>query len=119
LLEAELRGNDIHFADGQSLRIAKPVIGSSAGKRVLVGIRPEDFTDASRANGKRDSQKLSMSFVVSETLGSDTFIIGDLAGVRVTARCTPGTNAKPGERMVVFADASKLHLFDPDTKKRI
>jgi multiple sugar transport system ATP-binding protein len=119
LLEAELKGNEIHLADGQSLRVAEPVAGSSLGKRVLAGIRPEDLTDASRANGKRDSQKLSMSFVVSETLGSDTFIIGDLAGVRVTARCTPGTNAKPGERMAVFADAAKFHLFDPDTKRRI
>jgi multiple sugar transport system ATP-binding protein len=119
LLEADLSGGELRLTDGQRLNMTARSPKDGESRRVLVGIRPEDLTDASRANGIRTAQKLVMSFVVSETLGSDTFIIGDMAGTRVSARCAPGTNAKPGDLIAVHTDAAKFHLFDPETHQRI
>ena len=119
LLEAELRDGNLRLADGQQLMMAERETKNGLIQRVLVGIRPEDLTDASRITGVKHAQKLVMSFVVAETLGSDTYLIGEIAGTRVTARCAPGTNPRPGERITVNANAAKLHLFDPDTQQRI
>jgi hypothetical protein len=52
-------------------------------------------------------------------MGSDTYLVGDIAGTRVTARCAPGTRPVPGSKVALFADATRLHLFDPDTRKRL
>ena len=116
LLDATLANGAVRLADGQTLKLA----GGRGQKerRILLGIRPEDLTDASRAIGLKAAQKLSMSFVVSETLGSDTYLIGDIAGARVSARCAPGTNPKPGEHITVHADSAKFHMFDPETRQR-
>jgi ABC-type sugar transport system ATPase subunit len=60
-----------------------------------------------------------MDYLLSETLGSDTYLIGDIAGTRVTARCAPGTRPAPCSKVALYADATRLHLFDPDTRKRL
>jgi multiple sugar transport system ATP-binding protein len=119
LLAAELKSGELRLDDGQKLRLPGKPEKISASRRVLAGIRPEDMTDASRASSAKTVQKLHMSYVVSETLGSDTFVIGDMAGARVAARCSPGMTARPGQPVAFHADAAKIHLFDPDTKQRI
>jgi ABC-type sugar transport system ATPase subunit len=119
LIEAELRGGVLHLADGQTLRLPARASMRSESRHMLMGIRPEHLTDASRAGSVNGAQTLALSFVVSETLGSDTFVIGDVADARVSARCAPGTNANPNERILLHADASKVHLFDPVTGQRV
>jgi ABC-type sugar transport system ATPase subunit len=116
LLEATLTGGTLLLGDGQSLKLKESTKHSG---KVLLGIRPENLTDASRASGLKSAQKINMSFLVQETLGSDTFLIGEIAGTRVSARCAPGIAARPGMRISVHADSSKFHLFDPVTGQRI
>ena len=64
-------------------------------------------------------QPLRFDFLVPETLGSDTYLIGGIAGSRVTARCAPSTLPKAGAKLTLHADANHIHLFDPQTEKRI
>jgi ABC-type sugar transport system ATPase subunit len=116
LLEATHSSGELRLADGQVLRLQQPVRASG---RVLLGIRPEDLTDASRATGITSVQTLTMSFLVHETMGADTFLIGEIGSTRVTARCAPWVRAAAGERIEVHADSSKFHLFDPDSGQRI
>jgi len=64
-------------------------------------------------------QTLQFDYLVPETLGSDTFLIGDIAGTRVTARCAPVTRPKAGAKLTLHADTNHLHLFDPQSENRI
>ena len=104
--------------DGQTLALP-PDLATGQGRRVRVGIRPEDLTDASRLLGLSHPQALTMEFLVAETLGSDTYLIGEIAGTRVQARCAPVTRPEAGTRVTVHADTARLHLFDPETGLRL
>jgi multiple sugar transport system ATP-binding protein len=126
LFEAEIGsfngGPAIRLSDGQSLPLSKAArsnVAMKPGRKVLAGIRPEDLTDSTRVSGLRSARKLTMDFIVSETLGSDTYLIGDIAGTRVSARCAPAMKPSPGARIAMHADAERLHLFDPETQRRL
>jgi ABC-type sugar transport system ATPase subunit len=118
MLPATCTQGALLLADGQALRPSTPLASSLEGRRVLLGIRPEDLTDRSRASASAD-QTLQLDYVVSETLGSDTYLIGDIAGTRVTARCAPTAKASPSEKLVLHANSKQFHLFDPETRTRI
>jgi multiple sugar transport system ATP-binding protein len=119
MLPATIVQGALSLADGQSLRPVPALAAAEDGRKVLVGLRPEDLTDQSRAGSGGAPQPLRFDFIVSETLVSDTYLIGDVAGTRVTARCAPMTKPKPGERLELLANGGQLHLFDPQTRNRI
>ncbi len=118
LLPATVVGGALRLADGQLITPIEP-ISVPEGKTVVAGFRPEDLTDEVRVSAMSRPQPLRFDYVVPETLGSDTYLIGDIAGNRVTARCAPGTRPPSGSQIVLHADAARLHLFDPDTRTRI
>jgi len=119
LLNATAEGRVLHLADGQSLTLPDTAPAFASPRSVALGLRPEDLSDASRLGSSPAAQGLTMDYMLSETLGSDTYLIGDIAGTRVTARCAPGTRPAPGSKVALFADATRLHLFDPKTRKRL
>ena len=126
LLEVDLErvdgGAAARFADGQLLSLPPEASARKElhpGRRVLIGLRPEDLTDSSRGKGFRHPQKLSLDVLVCETLGPDTYLVGNLAGEQIQARCAPGTRSEPGARVQVYADCDKLHFFDPQTRMRL
>ena len=119
LLTATVDGHSLRLADGQTLTLPATAPHFAAPRSVTVGLRPEDLRDASRLGTSAAAQGLVMDYLLSETLGSDTYLIGDIAGHRVTARCAPDTRPAPGTKVSLFADAARLHLFDPETRKRL
>jgi ABC-type sugar transport system ATPase subunit len=118
LLPATVSKGGLKLADGQMIKTAKPV-AVEEGRSVLVGLRPEDLTDESRVSSMSKPQSVKFDYLVPETLGSDTYLIGDIAGTRVTARCAPVTRPKSGAKLTLHADTNHLHLFDPKTQERI
>ena len=85
-----------------------------AGKKILVGIRPENFSignDAGRAS-------LTVDVDVVEPTGPDTLVVFQLGGVEVTARLPP-KQASAGTPAALSIDTSKIVLFDADTEARI
>jgi ABC-type sugar transport system ATPase subunit len=119
LLPAEATGRVLRLADGQALTLPEDAPAFAAPRRVIAGLRPEDLCDDSRRPIMTAPQPLGIDYLLPETLGSDTHLIGELAGHRVTARCAPGMRPPPGTRVTLLADAARLHLFDPDTGKRL
>ncbi|MBL9045863.1 MAG: sn-glycerol-3-phosphate ABC transporter ATP-binding protein UgpC [Tabrizicola sp.] len=119
LIETEALGRTLHLADGQSLTLPEAAPEFASPRRVLLGLRPEDLCDESRLPILSSPQKLAMHYLVPETLGSDTYLLGDLGGARVTARCAPGIRPIPGAKVALYADTARLHLFDPETRKRL
>ncbi len=118
LLPATVSKGALQLKDGQVIKAATP-LALEDGRAVLAGLRPEDITDESRMNSMTAPQALQFNYLVPETMGSDTYLIGDIAGTRVTARCAPITRPKPGAKLTLHADINHLHLFDPTTQQRL
>jgi multiple sugar transport system ATP-binding protein len=85
-----------------------------AGKKVLVGIRPENFTIATSDT----RSPLTVDVDVVEPTGPDTLVVFQLGGVEVTARLPP-KQAHAGTEAVLSVDTSKVVIFDADTEARI
>jgi multiple sugar transport system ATP-binding protein len=103
---------------------ARPVLGGWVDDEVVVGIRPE----AVHVGGE-----LSLEVVLVEALGSDLLVhlktdaprvtVSDAfdgeddAGLeaRFTARLPPDLRVQVGDRLRLGVDASRLHVFDPET----
>jgi multiple sugar transport system ATP-binding protein len=115
------------------------VMEAGAGRDLIVGIRPEDFEDAALLNGRR-SEGLTFPATVEvlESLGADKYAYFHLAGPRasareleelaadagtgdvpggsdqIVARLDPASRAREGQRLQLWFDPNKLHLFNPD-----
>jgi ABC-type sugar transport system ATPase subunit len=119
LLPATAEGRALRLDDGQVLTLPPDRPALAAARRVLVGLRPEDLTDAARQGAAARPEPLTIAHQLTETLGSDRFLIGQVAGHPVTARCAPGPAVAPGSALTLMADTARLHLFDPDTGGRL
>ena len=119
LLDAVAEGRRLRLADGQSLSLPAGHPAFPSPRPVIVGLRPEDLTDASRLAAATAPEPLAMDFLVAETLGPDTYLIGRVGSAQVTARCSPGASPVAGGAIQLHADTARLHLFDPDTTLRL
>jgi multiple sugar transport system ATP-binding protein len=90
------------------------------GKPVILGIRPEQFTDEGSAHTDRpDLQKVDAKVEIVEPTGPDTLVTVTLNGVRAVARCHPSAAGHPGSSMQLVLDPSKAVLFDPVSENRL
>ena len=111
---------------------------AGAGHDLIMGIRPEHLEDAALLNGRRDEGLTFTATVdVLESLGAEKFAYFHLQGGRATAqeleelaadagtkdvpggsdqivaRLDPASRAREGQRLQLWFDPSKLHLFNP------
>ncbi|HSS11558.1 MAG TPA: hypothetical protein VLL25_16855, partial [Acidimicrobiales bacterium] len=120
-----------------------PGLEDYIGKKVIVGIRPPNFEDASLATD-RQMPTMSVTAHITEELGSEVNIIFEIDAPSVehadtaalaadvgqeeaeavaieaehslwTARVSPRTRVRPGTKIELAVDTSSLHFFDPDT----
>jgi multiple sugar transport system ATP-binding protein len=117
------------------------------GRDVIVGIRPENFEDASivPAELKPNGLEFSASIDVVESLGSEKFVYftqelghtanvaeleelardsgraeaGGGAGETVVARLDPASRIGEGEDARLWVDVRELHVFDPATGRNL
>jgi multiple sugar transport system ATP-binding protein len=150
LVEAELSVADggiaVQLGDA-SLRVPdevlaeRPVLRSYAGRRVVLGIRPEDMEDAALVSDAPPERRISTTVELREALGSDVVVhipldappavtedVIELAAdidadaaptatetADAMARLNPRTQAQPGDRIELVVDTHRLHFFDVDT----
>jgi len=113
--------------DGMHLRLAEhgdeaefidsnPPAGlkAYAGKKVVVGIRPETVSLTSAANAE-----LSLPSSVIEHTGSDTFVTLETRSGTMIVRLPPRSEVKAGQNVPLKLDHSTISYFDPGTEKRI
>jgi multiple sugar transport system ATP-binding protein len=139
-IEARLRSASLTVPT--SVTEARPGLAAFAGKRVILGIRPEDFDDASLARFEA-SAVLPVQVDIREDMGAEVYahfrvdadpveseevleameeedVPGAVrermrGGVPFVARLERGTAAREGDRLDVAVDTSRLHFFDPET----
>ena len=94
--------------------LSQEALRRHAGRKVLVGMRPENFSIAAAGA----APALSVDFDVVEPTGPDTLAVFQLGGVEVTARLPP-RQAHAGREAGLAVDTSKIVLFDSETETRI
>jgi sn-glycerol 3-phosphate transport system ATP-binding protein len=108
--------------DGRSLVLSSavrlPLNGTGlpawAGKKVVLGVRPEHL----ELNGGREGGiQLTVDHV--ELLGADTLVHGRFADTVLTVRLPDVHRIEKQASIALSASPEKLHLFDPETKKRV
>ena len=88
------------------------------GTDVVLGIRPEDIHD-DELFISNSQNVIDADVSVTEPLGAETYLYLTIEGKAFTARVNPRTTAKPGDRIKIAFDATKIHLFDKETEKTI
>jgi multiple sugar transport system ATP-binding protein len=87
------------------------------GRDVLVGIRPEQITQAVQDGAATHTLPCHLDLV--EPTGPDTLVFTQLNGTKVTARVHPRAQPVPGQLLPLMFDVSKAVLFDPATELRL
>jgi sn-glycerol 3-phosphate transport system ATP-binding protein len=96
-----------------SLPLAQPT-SAATGTPVALGLRPEHLLPSSDG-------PLEFEIEMAEPLGADTLLHGRFGDVRelVTVRQGGHVTARPGELRRFSIGATRLHLFDSLTGRRI
>ena len=89
------------------------------GKKVVLGIRPEDIHDSQMFLETSPSKPMNSVVKVYELLGAEVFLYFDVAGTQVTARVGSGTELRSGDKASFTFDMSKIHIFDKETELTI
>ena len=139
LVEADVDGDTLAFA---GFRVPMTPDHRPAGRssgRVIVGIRPQDFAEVAATDGRLPT--IEVETAVVEELGSATHVLFpidappvDVDSVRAatdegeratllatdrralfTAEVSEGMQVRPGQRIKLAIDPSRLHFFDLDT----
>jgi multiple sugar transport system ATP-binding protein len=118
------------------------------GRTVILGIRPEDFEDASFESDAPPDRRLKVDVDLREPLGAEVLLyfgtaatavvasaaaadVGEDAGVRLganddgggrtrmCARVSPRTRIAIGHSAELAVDTSRLYFFDPQTREAV
>jgi multiple sugar transport system ATP-binding protein len=118
------------------------------GKKIILGIRPEDFEDTSIETDAPPDRRLKVTADLTEPLGSEVLVhfsteatgvvssaaaadVGEDADVRLgqdedseastrlVARVSPRTRIAVGSEVELAVDTARLYFFDPETRAAI
>jgi multiple sugar transport system ATP-binding protein len=88
----------------------------AAGKKLILGIRPENFSDLSLlSEDMRNGSKMHAPVDVVEHLGSELLVYLTAQGKPVVARVDPRSSAHTGADLELHIDADNIHLFDTES----
>ncbi len=89
------------------------------GKKIKMGIRPEDIDDEPEFMAKHADCQLDAQVEVSEMMGAEIYLYLEYKGNKMTARVAPTSKARNGDTVRVAFDPHKVHLFDVETELTI
>jgi multiple sugar transport system ATP-binding protein len=136
LVEARLDGDEVVFGSNR-LPLAAARRPAVRDGRVVLGIRPEAFEEASLA--RPGLPAIDADVTVLEELGADAHVFfsvdaapaGDAKaaagqaeplagdGTLFTARVEPDTTVRVGDRVRLAVDPARFHFFDPETGRSL
>ena len=94
-------------------------LDSYVGKKIKMGIRPEDIDDEPEFMAKHTDCQLDTQVDVSEMMGAEIYLYLEYKGNKMTARVAPTSKARNGDTVRVAFDPHKVHLFDIETELTI
>jgi ABC-type sugar transport system ATPase subunit len=110
---------DFGFFKLDKERAAK--IGNSGGKKVLVGIRPQNiYYTEHLARRRHTDSEIEVSVELVENLGDRSLVVGKCKdGSVIRFIITRDEDILPEQKMIVFVDGRRIHLFDPSSRLNI
>ena len=142
---AEFGENRLRIDDEQLT--ARPALKAFEGKRLILGIRPEDLEDAALVSQAPDDRRLRAVVDIREDMGSEVFVHFGVGGPPVrgedvkaavgaeaveatqeqakkkgslfVARLGRETRAREGQPIDLFVRTERLRFFDPETGRGI
>ena len=97
----------------------KLIEGGYDGKKVVLGVRPEDVYDDEEFIAASPNTVIESEIRVYEMLGAEVYLYFDYEGANMTARVKPGTKARTGDTVKFALDAEKIHVFDKESEMTI
>ncbi len=111
---------NISFPDGFNLPVPdKPDTTISEGQNVVMGLRPEDIYLAEGSNNIPKEWKFEAQIVVTEPLGSETYMHLDVEGLKITGKCEGRRAVHANEKIKLAFNLHHLHIFDAASTKSI
>ena len=119
---------------GGELLDARPALRGYDGRQVIMGIRPEDFEDASLVDHDTTGRQIQSTVALTEALGSEIMVHFDLdaptvdsgdpdaasdEGAKAVGRFNPRSRVRIGEHVTIAVSTDNLHFFDADTRNAI
>jgi multiple sugar transport system ATP-binding protein len=157
LVEAELEQRDgslaatfgdLHLTVDEQLARNRSSLSRYLGRTVLLGIRPEDFEDASLEPDTPPDRRLRVNCDLTEPLGAEVLVYFSIAATgvvssgvtadagadaevmlgeegdgggrtRLVARVSPRTRVAEGTEVELAVDTRRLYFFDPETGEAV
>ncbi len=95
------------------------VLEAYVGKEVIMGIRPEDVHNEEDLIAQFPDGIVEANVEVTELMGAETYLYMNCEEQTINARVSPTNTAKPGDRIKITLEPSKIHLFDKETEVTI
>ncbi|MDR6819927.1 multiple sugar transport system ATP-binding protein [Neorhizobium sp. 2083] len=109
ILSGRIENGSFRTADGTAFVV--PGLERFGSRDVRLGIRPEHLS--------LDAGGLAAEIVTVEPTGSETQVVLRLGGHDMVGVFRERIMQAPGEKLSVSVDATRVHLFDPQTGKRL
>jgi multiple sugar transport system ATP-binding protein len=110
-----LKGSHFSLPVPSSLR---PLAAGKEGRKVVIGIRPENLLDRS-APARGETSRLSGTVEVVEPLGDEAIVHVRIGDDLLLYRVEPDVMPKMGDRVEVVIELDRLHLFDAASERRL
>ena len=121
-------------------------LGDYIGKKIILGIRPEDFEDAAIEPDAPADRRIKVTADLTEPLGSEVLVhfgteatavvssavaadVGEDADIRLgeedelttrlIARVSPKSRIALGQQVELAVDTTRLYFFDPETREAV
>jgi multiple sugar transport system ATP-binding protein len=94
------------------------VTGANAGRRVAVGVRPENILEAG-AEARGETAPLTADVEIVEPLGHEVIVHGRVGDDLLVAKLDPHHVPRLGDKVNLVIELNSLHLFDAETEQRL
>ncbi|CAN7728768.1 sn-glycerol-3-phosphate ABC transporter ATP-binding protein UgpC [Variovorax sp. LjRoot84] len=103
--------NDQGVVDNAGNHWAVPGVPATSGQALTLGVRPEHL--------RLDGAGVEARVVVVESTGSETHLVVDAGGTKLTCVLRERVSVRPGDQVRLGADSAHLHLFRADSGERL
>ncbi|MFQ5484128.1 MAG: ABC transporter ATP-binding protein [Desulfobacterales bacterium] len=110
----------ISFPRGFKIPIPyKPEAKISERQKIVMGLRAEDIFLEEGHNDIPDDWKFDAEIVVTEPLGSETYMHLDTRGLKIIGKCEGRRAVHPKEKIKLAFNLNNLHIFDAASTKSV
>jgi multiple sugar transport system ATP-binding protein len=113
-------GSSVRGMEIKLIREMENAVRPYIGKKVVLGIRPEDIYDRLfYAGGVLEGSWTKATVEVVEPMGAEKYLYLNTGKNALVARVEPHNSAKPHQDIDLVFNMEKINLFDPETEQKI